>query len=118
MQTDLIPSEVDRYFIGWFYLGVLGIMFMVNLLVVMSTAYKGATVKLKQYILKRRLTKALENKIQELKIKENKPVDAKVNSSQKLSKGAVVDGPVMSEREELKCRIGVIKIRGADPVRL
>ena len=36
MQTDLIPSPVDRYLIGWFYLGALAIMFLANISVVVG----------------------------------------------------------------------------------
>ena len=62
MQTDLIPSPVDRYLIGWYYLGVLAIMFLANILVVVISALKYPTDGFKRSLLKRKQEKALAKK--------------------------------------------------------
>jgi hypothetical protein len=46
----LIPSVDDRYQIGWYYLGVIGVMFLVNMSVMIITAFKGQAVKLKKFL--------------------------------------------------------------------
>jgi hypothetical protein len=58
MQTDLIPSPVDRYLIGWFYLGALAIMFVANISVVVIFAIKYPTDKFKRRLLKHKQQKA------------------------------------------------------------
>ena len=63
MQTDLIPSPVDRYLIGWFYLGALAIMFLANISVVVISALKYPTVKFKRSLLKRKQNKARDKKL-------------------------------------------------------
>ncbi len=47
MQTDLIPSAADRYYIGFNYLGVLGFMVVVNFSVVIIAAVIGLSEKFK-----------------------------------------------------------------------
>lgn len=58
MQTDLIPRVEDRYFIGWWFIGVLGVMFLANLVVVLLVAFKGVAAKSKKCIYKSRQAKA------------------------------------------------------------
>jgi hypothetical protein len=48
MQTDLIPSPVDRYLIGWYYLGALAIIFIANISVVVISALKYPTDQFKR----------------------------------------------------------------------
>ena len=36
--TDLVPKSEDKYFIGWFAMGVVGILIAVNLFVMLKTA--------------------------------------------------------------------------------
>jgi hypothetical protein len=67
MQTDLIPSPVDRYLIGWYYLGAIAIMFVANISVVVITALKYSTVEFKRSLLKRKRNKALSKKLAQRK---------------------------------------------------
>jgi len=64
MQTDLIPSGEDKYYIGWYYLGVFTLLFAVNLVVV---AYLGSITAAKHckkcYIMcQRNMAEALKKK--------------------------------------------------------
>ena len=70
-------------------------MFTVNLLVMMSTAYKSASGKFKEWLLMRR-HKAFGDKKQELLLKENKNVVVKVKPSFNLPQGVVVEVPELS----------------------
>jgi hypothetical protein len=36
--TDLIPSQEDKYYIGWYYNGIVGTMIGANLLVIAMSA--------------------------------------------------------------------------------
>jgi hypothetical protein len=47
MQTDLILSAADRYYIGFYYLVVLGFMVVVNFSVVIIAAVIGLSEKFK-----------------------------------------------------------------------
>ena len=38
--TDLIPSQEDKYYIGWYYNGIIGMLLGANLFVMMMTAYQ------------------------------------------------------------------------------
>ena len=46
--TDLIPGEEDKYFIGWFYAGVVGILLVANLSVMLHGAIPDIIELLKQ----------------------------------------------------------------------
>ena len=59
MQTDLIKSEADRYYIGYYYLGVIGLMFVVNMSVVIVAGLISATEKCKKCHVQRQRTEAL-----------------------------------------------------------
>ena len=63
MQTDLIPSPIDRYQIGWYYLGPLAIMFVANISVVVISALKYPTDKLRRSLRKRKQEKARAKKL-------------------------------------------------------
>jgi hypothetical protein len=49
----------DRYYIGWYYLGVLGLIFVANLWVMVISATNNFRQKCKRSILSRKNTKAL-----------------------------------------------------------
>jgi hypothetical protein len=46
--TDLIPEPVNRYFIGWFYVGFVGILLMTNLSVMIRGGISGLMEKVKE----------------------------------------------------------------------
>ena len=48
----------DRYYIGWYYLGNLGLIFVANLLVMVISATNNSTQKCKRSILRRKNIKA------------------------------------------------------------
>ncbi len=50
--TDLIPSQEDKYYIGWFYSGVIGLLITANLFVMVMTAYQDLKKKIDQMISK------------------------------------------------------------------
>ena len=37
--TDLIPSQEDKYYIGWYYSGIIGMLLASNLFVMVITAF-------------------------------------------------------------------------------
>jgi hypothetical protein len=94
-------------------------MFTTNLLVVMSSAFKSSTAKCKRCLIRCRHISAIEKKKKE-DLKKKKPglIDVKVKPSLNLPKGVVVDGLIPSEREDIKIRIGILKVRGTDPAKL
>jgi hypothetical protein len=93
-------------------------MFTANLLVVMGSAFKSATGKCKQSMIKYRRNRAIEKKKKQLKKQKSNLIDVKVKPSFNLPPGVVVDGPIPSEREDLEIRIGILRVRGTDPVKL
>ena len=46
--TDLIPDPVDRYLIGWCYVGVTGILVTTNLSVMIITGLRGMMESIKK----------------------------------------------------------------------
>jgi len=48
----MIPAVEDRYYIGWFYLGIIAVIFSVNLSVVLSSAFLALVKKFKKELLK------------------------------------------------------------------
>ena len=38
--TDLIPSQEDKYYIGWYYNGLIGMLITANLVVMAMTVYQ------------------------------------------------------------------------------
>jgi hypothetical protein len=94
-------------------------MFTTNLLVVMSSAFKSSTAKCKLCLLRYRHNSAIEKK-KKGDLKKQKPglIAVKVKPSFNLPKGVAVDGPIPSEREDIEIRIGILKVRGTDPVKL
>jgi len=48
--TDLIPSPEDRYLIGWFYNGTIGLMVAINIFVMFKTAFESLKDKIKKMI--------------------------------------------------------------------
>jgi hypothetical protein len=60
----------DRYYIGWYYLGVLGLIFVANLSVMVISATNNLTTKCKRSILRCKTTKALalkQKKMEQIK---------------------------------------------------
>jgi hypothetical protein len=45
--TDLIQSQEEKYLIGWFYSGIVGILIISNLFVMIMTALKDLKEKIK-----------------------------------------------------------------------
>ena len=62
MQTDLIPSDEDKYYIGWYYLGVFALLFVVNILVVIYSGSMTAMKNCKRCWIKCRRNRALKEK--------------------------------------------------------
>jgi hypothetical protein len=58
--TDLIPSQEDKYYIGWYYNGIIGTMIGANLLVIVMTALQDVKEWISEKIETRRLKKATE----------------------------------------------------------
>jgi hypothetical protein len=58
--TDLIPSQENKYYIGWYYNGVIGTMIVVNMIVIAMAAFEVAKKKISVKIKKYRLKKAIE----------------------------------------------------------
>ena len=50
--TDLIPTQEDKYYIGWFNSGIIGILVTVNLVVMVMTAYQDMKKKISYKIKK------------------------------------------------------------------
>ena len=48
--TDLTPTPEDKYFIGWFYNGIVGIMICVNVGVMVRTVILSVAAKIKEMI--------------------------------------------------------------------
>jgi hypothetical protein len=46
--TDLIPEPVNRYFIGWFYVGLVGILLVTNLSVMICCGVTGVMETVKE----------------------------------------------------------------------
>jgi hypothetical protein len=44
--TDLIPSQEDKYYVGWYYNGIIGMLLAANLFVIVMNAYQGITKKI------------------------------------------------------------------------
>jgi hypothetical protein len=55
--TDLIPSPEDKYYIGWFYDGMIGIMIAANLGVMLTTMFRDVKQKIKEIIFNNRIKK-------------------------------------------------------------
>lgn len=58
--TDLIPSPEDKYYIGWFYDGIIGIMIGANLGVMLRTMIQDIKEKIKEMIFNHRIKKETE----------------------------------------------------------
>jgi len=46
--TDLTPTAEDKYFIGWFYNAILGIMILANVGVMVMTTFESLAGKIKE----------------------------------------------------------------------
>ncbi len=60
----------DRYYIGWYYLGVLGLIVVANLSIMVISATNNLTTKCKRSILRCKTTKALalkQKKMEQIK---------------------------------------------------
>ena len=55
VQTDLIPVAEDKYFIGWFYVGLVGILVVANLSVMLHGAIPDIIEVLKQKLARLKL---------------------------------------------------------------
>ena len=55
VQTDLIPAAEDKYFIGWFYVGLVGILVVANLSVMLHGAIPDIIEVLKQKLARLKL---------------------------------------------------------------
>jgi hypothetical protein len=55
--TDLIPSPEDKYYIGWFYDGIIGKIIVANLGVMLTTVFRDVRQKIKEIIFKYRIKK-------------------------------------------------------------
>jgi hypothetical protein len=55
--TDLITSQEDKYFIGWFYSGIIGMLLASNLFVMLMTAFIDMKEKISEMVNKCRLKK-------------------------------------------------------------
>jgi hypothetical protein len=58
--TDLIPTQEDKYYIGWYYNGLIGTLIAANLFVITMSAFEVMKKKISVKIKKYRLKKATE----------------------------------------------------------
>ena len=68
--TDLIPSQEDKYYIGWFYNGIIGMLLGANLIVMVMTAYQNVKKKITGMFKKCKHEKATEKQNSNKKVKE------------------------------------------------
>ena len=58
--TDLIESKEDKYYIGWYYTGIIGMLLVSNLFVMMMTTFQDVKDKISDLINKCRLKHGTE----------------------------------------------------------
>ena len=90
----------DRYYIGWYYLGVLGLIFVANISVMVISATNNSTQKCKRSILRSKNTKALA-----LKQKKMAQIKEMLAVKNREPSGTVVFKPLPSKRELLLLQI-------------
>ena len=68
--TNLIPTQEDKYYIGWYYNGIIGMLLGANLTVMVMTAYQNIKKKITGMLNKFKHEKATEKQNANKKVKE------------------------------------------------
>ena len=68
--TDLIPLQEDKYYIGWFYNGIIGMLLASNLFVIVMTALQNVKEMISSLIKKSALKKAADAQNAKRKMQE------------------------------------------------
>jgi len=58
--SDLTPNPEVRYWIGWFYLGIIGFLICINILVVAIGGIVSVTVAIMRYVKKKKYLRELD----------------------------------------------------------
>jgi len=58
--SDLTPNPELRYWIGWFYLGIIGFLICINILVVVIGGIVSVTVAIMRYVKKKKYLRELD----------------------------------------------------------
>ena len=66
--TDLIQTQEDKYLIGWYYSGIVGMLIFANLFVMVMTAYQDLKEKIVGMINKCKFRKAKEEQNRKRKL--------------------------------------------------